>query len=223
MSLFPITQYDFPNVSEYDSDLRELIAMYKKLVSDYSFLVKDLTDLLTKYDELSNKYTEIQNAYSTLNTVVQNHIADSLARFGVIDDRILTLVNGLDNTNATIVTITDNLSTAINDLMTYVDSQDQEVIRGIRAEIQTEISDLQDQIDDLEFDLPPIYNPFRGIASQVAEFAKDVWQWLRYGAYTAAQFDSAANTAEQLDGYGATAIEWDTRGKIILLGTIDRW
>ena len=46
---------DFPHTTFYDSDLTELLEMYKKLIDDYKTLIISISDLEKKYETIDEK------------------------------------------------------------------------------------------------------------------------------------------------------------------------
>ena len=220
MGFFPVTNYDFPNVSNYDSDLRELLAMYGQLVKEYTSLVNGLDDLRSKYEEIERKYTAITRLYEQISAkmnALDSYTRGMLTNYG----------NALDAMREQIEIIQTQISDLNRDLFAeiaavrqYSDTKDAEVLRTLRAELSADVADLQAQIDALEFIIPPVFNPARGIVTELSTLISDWWYWLRYGGYTAAEWDADGFTAGAADALGHSAIEWDVNGKIYIYGGI---
>lgn len=51
MALYPITQYDFPNASVYDSDLREVLKITKEVYKEYNTMYTEFLRLEKQFDE----------------------------------------------------------------------------------------------------------------------------------------------------------------------------
>lgn len=51
MALYPITQYDFPNASVYDSDLREVLKITKEVYREYNTMYTEFSRLEKQFDE----------------------------------------------------------------------------------------------------------------------------------------------------------------------------
>lgn len=201
MALFPMTQYDIPNVSNYDSDLRELLAYYEKLVGDYSELVSGfnelsesqealvalVNDFMRNVDALVAEY--VGEALTPINTRVDN-LNDAVLRLHDQDQRILELMDTKDN--ALYMRVFELVSQNYGELILIT-------------------QDLQQQIDALSWELPYVFNPAAGYETSINEALMDLWDALRSGAYTAETWDRFGATASELDGVQQTALWWDTQ------------
>lgn len=90
--------FDFPHTHMYDSDLRELIAMYKKLVPAVEALESWRTEYEAEYAELKSFMDAIEagqfpdSMYEAMRTWLQNNAIDIIGEmvkmvfFGITDD-----------------------------------------------------------------------------------------------------------------------------------------
>lgn len=216
MGYYPETNYDFPNVSEYDGDLRELIAMYRTLVADYSMLTESQKHLNALYDELKKAQEKLNNVYNALKSDFDNYVKLNESEKAAISSRVDILDSDLRSTNSNIERIAANLAQQINAVKVYSDTQNEALEIRLANAIEQEAENLQNQINMLQFKLPDIFNPARGEKTDVQTVVNDFWYWLRYGGYTAQEFDDTELTCYELDGLNALAIEWDANGKILL-------
>ena len=201
MALFPMTQFDLPNVSNYDSDLRELLAYYEQLVKAYSSIVSNynelvesqaaltalVNDFMRNVDALVAEY--VGEALEPINGRVDN-LNDAVARLHAQDQRILELIDEKDS--ALYMRMLELVSDNFGQLLAIT-------------------QDLQNQIDALSWELPDVFNPAAGYETSINEAIMDLWDALRSGAYTAETWNRFGATASELDGVNQTALWWDTQ------------
>lgn len=214
MAQFPPTSYDFPNVSNYDGDLRELLAYVRQLSEDYAG-IKELaakmeeqyTHLITEFGELKG---EVEAFYEVVDATVDEKLAAAMIPYAA---EIARIDGRVDDTNAaleqlrTLVTNFYELST------TYTDGK----IASLSELFFAVTSDLQEQIDNLQWELPEVYNLVRGVKTDLVTLIYDVYDACRDNAITAYEFDVYGLTAAEFDALNFTALEFDTNAKARLI------
>ena len=72
------SNFEFPNTNFYDSDLRELISMYKKLVKEYDDILEQLNELKTNIGSIVDEYLDADlGAFKAeLLTIINNEITE---------------------------------------------------------------------------------------------------------------------------------------------------
>ena len=68
-----------------------------------------------------------------------------------------------------------------------------------------------------------VYNPVRGYNTGLQQAINDLYDFARYYALTAFQYDSLGLTATEYDNKGLTAIDYDQRGYILLGYPDENW
>lgn len=203
MALFPMTQYDFPNVSNYDSDLRELLKYNEQLVSAYSELVNGYEALDADFKALK---TYVDNFVRNVDALVQEYVGEAME----------PIYRRVDNIDASI----SQLQAADRQIIELMDQKDELLYMRLFAlisenfgELLAITQDLQQQIDALEWELPDVYNPAAGYETSISQALMDMWDALRSGAFTAQTWDQFGATASELDGLQQTALWWDTQSE----------
>ena len=203
MALFPITQFDFPNVSNYDSDLRELLHYYEQLVGAYNEIVSSVEELESSFEALQSSVNEFMRSVDQL---VQDYVDEATAP-------MWEELAGIDNT-------LDRLHQMDLQLVELMDQKDARIYNQLfqlisknTGDLLLITADLQQQIDDLEFTLPDVFNPAAGYDTSISQALMDMWDALRSGAYTAESWDTYGATASELDGLEQTALWWDTQSE----------
>lgn len=224
MALFPMTQFDFPNVSNYDSDLREIIAMCKTLVSDYNTLVDGLNDLHDDFNEVVREFDKVKADFASLVTLVNDFenqidakVAEAMSVWSTsFIERIEALTEYIHETDEEFRRLANemlaNFTTLVDAAKDYADLKDAELF----AHFTSEINDINQRIDDLVFELPNVYNITKGYETDLITCLYDIYDATRDHAYTARQFDTAGKTATELDALEITAFVWDTNGYDLL-------
>lgn len=229
MGFFPETNYDFPNVSEFDGDLRELIAMYEAVTRDYASIKKSVEDSREDYRQLTEKYNVMSNRYAKLLTDLSNMNMTLKEYMENTDNKLVKIIVDIENLTAsildfqeTLTRMTDNLTQEILAVKTYSDAKNTALKGEIEKYVESELTEIRQEISDLKFKLPDVFNPAQGKETSIQEVIMDYWYYLRDGGYTAQEFDDAGCTAAELDGFGATAIEWDAFGNRFIKMILDK-
>lgn len=215
MAFFPPTKYDFPNVSNYDGDLRELLRYVRELSEKYSGienLVEKLeaqyADVLTKFDALNKKVDDFEKEIdAAVKAGIDAAMVEYDAKIEAIKADIVAVNNALQALAETVTNFYD-LSKS------YTDTQ----IVSLSELAFAAINDLQEQIDNLQWTLPEVYNVVKGYKTDLVTLIYDVYDAGRVNALTAAEFDAMGLTATEFDGLNFTAYEFDTNAKARLIG-----
>jgi len=201
---------EFPHTDFYNSDLRELIAMYRQLVKDYNSIkaeideavetirnfdsiidakIKDaitgnLLAMQTQMDYFNRKVTELEVAFMELKSDTQDDINFILARIAELE-RMFTQEYS-------------NIRLEMNRLLeTFAEYK--ESIDGI---VQAKINDALEQIKESveKLDRLEVTNPFNGVRTDIQLVLNEICQYLVYGF---------GLTAQEYDGMELKAIEYD--------------
>lgn len=217
MALFPMTQFDFPNVSNYDSDLREIIQIVRTLIDEYNGIVESVNELTDGFAEIKEQFEEVERQFAELSELVNNFeteieekIAAGLAEYmATVNRRLAELKTYVDET---ITTTLNTFEQLVRNVYAYSDMKDAEII----AQFNVELADVNRRIDELIFELPDAYNITKGYDTDLITLIYDVYDACRDHAYTAQQFDTAGKTATELDGMNETAFNLDVNGYDLL-------
>ena len=213
MALFPMTQFDFPNCSAYDSDLRELLAMYEKLVAEYGLIIEALNTTHEEYESLLRDFAALKKEVDDFERVLDQKIDEGIA--GAME----SYIESVDLRIATINAKVDGLSDEIRAFSRIVDGIDFLIGAEVSAKIApilVEIAEINRRIDEIILELPDVYNIVRGYETELVTLVYDIYDATRDHAYTALQFDTSGRTASKLDNMEYNAITWDVNGYSIL-------
>ena len=221
MAYFPETNYDFPNVSNYDGDLRELLAYVKNLSNDYGRITELAEELERQYNALIADFNalkaEVENFRADIAEAVAEGVTAAMAAYEVqlnaINSRIDNVNVRVDGVNSRI----DQLQALIDDFTAIAKDYTDAKIYALSQLAFEAINDLQEQIDALQWELPDVYNITRGVNTDLVTLIYDVYDAARDSALTAYEFDILGLTAKQFDDLNFTAYEFDTHAKSRLI------
>lgn len=209
--------FEFPNASFYDSDLRELLAMYKKLVAEYDSILSTVEALNKKVDDLYN-YVDAQIA-----DAVKKALAEVNGKIEVINAKIATIegilmkqdenINNLKQYTDTRFTEERNIT---NSSIEAARKELETEIRQLTVDFSAELLELWEYVRDLSFTLPPIYNPVTGRYDAISKTVEDIWNVLRVHALTVARYSADALTVYEYKALMLTATEYAVEGRSII-------
>lgn len=209
--------FEFPNASFYDSDLRELLAMYKKLVAEYDSILSTVEALNKKVDDLYN-YVDAEIA-----DAVKKALAEVNAKIEVINVKIATIDGILAAQDEKINSLKQYTDTRFTEERNITNSSIEKTRKELETEIQkltidfsAELLELWDYVQDLSFTLPPIYNPVTGRHEAIPKTVEDIWDALRVHALTVARYSADALTVDEYKALMLTATEYATQGRSII-------
>ena len=172
-------------------------------------IIPKINENATITNELINKVEEVQEQLIEIKEYVDKYLKDVeeiKEQIIVINEAIKTLTNNLELTNNKIDQVHDELIAIIN--------QDYNILKNY---IDTEISIVNDRIDNIEIGEIEVYNPTNGLFQPLQEVINDLYQITNKDGLTASEFDALELTATEFDAYNITAYEFDSQGKIILV------
>lgn len=215
MALFPQTNYDFPNVGNYDGDLREILVFVRSLSNDY----KTMKDL---YERLMREFNLLNNEFKKLTQLVEQYkaeIDEDIARgidAAMVEYRgeLVAIKARLDGIELEQKKLRELVAEFTQICEQYTDVK----IAQLSELVFAVTSDLQAQIDDLRWHLPDVYNITNGLTTDLLTLVYDVYDVLRYDAITVDQFGALGLTAAQFDAKELTAIEFDVHGYDLVIG-----
>ncbi len=214
MAFFPPTKYDFPNVSNYDGDLRELIEYVRGLSEEYGEIVKLAEKMESQYQDLLVKIADVtalvENFEQQIDAAVKAGIDAAMVEY---DAKIVTINERIDATNEALAALSGTVSNFYELSTSYTDTK----VTALSELAFAAINYLQEQINELQWELPEVYNIVKGVKTDLVTLIYDVYDACRDNAMTAYDFDVYGLTAGEFDALNFTALEFDTSAKARLL------
>lgn len=207
----------YPYTDFHELNLDWILGQMKKLESDYAGLVAG-------YEQIEEDFKTLEGTVNNLLNIMEDEIKNAINTY--LPSAMAPYIQELNNGLAQIADLRDQMagwdaelqlirreySTADESLkIDYLNR-----IASLRFEMLQQIIRLDNRIDDLEFNLPEIYNLVKGYKTNIANVIYDVYDACRYFAYTALQYSNAGLTAQELDDLDREALELDLNGYVIL-------
>ena len=175
----------------------------------YLEMLGAITKELNETIEQVNANTEWINNYS-------GDLSDIQERLTQAEENIVTLTNNVNKNTEDIEQLRQDTIQMLNELNTYL----QNIINGnfnvLKNYIDSEVDDLQDQIDNINIGATIIYNPTTGIPGTVQDVINDLYALTNKDGITAGEFDLLELTCSGFEAYDMTAYEFDSQSKTIL-------
>lgn len=213
-NLYPYTDFHEANLDYLLTKYRQFDAQLGKLVTDFQQIERDFSSLSDEVNNLLNTMeAEIRRALASYVPSYVDAAIDPYIR--QINDALVeieTLRKQMASWDEELRLIRSEYSTADDNLQIDYIAR----IADLRFEMIQQIIRLDNRIDDIEFELPEIYNLVKGYKTNIAYVIYDVYDACRYMAYTAAQYANAGLTAQEFDDLQREALDLDLNGYLIL-------
>lgn len=190
--------------------------IYKAIPLAYDESLSYLEMLMGILNSLNETIEQVQSNTDWINNY-SGDLSDIQRAIEIINENITTLTTNVNKNTSDIITLRNDTINAINDLNTSL----RELITGnfntLKAYVDTQDSNLQDQIDNINIGAFTIYDPTTGTYNNVQTVVNNLYQLTNKDGLTASEFDTLDLTATAFDTYQITAYEFDSQGKIILV------
>lgn len=214
--------FEFPNTNFYNSDLRELIAMYKKLVAEYDTIKAEIDEVTKKIEEFTQYVDEI------IDEKINLKLKALTSRVTILEIEMKQVEEELDNVNLRV----DEIVKDIINLGIRIDQVRVELKTDI-AEVYIELGKYKESIDDIiqieinkliayidehvtKLDRLDVVNPITGEYENIQNVLDDIVDALLSGfGLTAKEYDDLELTALQYDKLVITAIQYSVRGYLL--------
>lgn len=228
-----------PTVFDQEIDYFTILSQLRGKINDTITLIDELesevTSMSSEFESIKSRLTAVETKLDTIEAELKAYIDEQLA--GVeerlddkleaykaqIDAEIIELIADLNRFKSEIESEITDFDTRLDQFNDYMINRFQELTNyvnsteeALRALLQVEIDDLQNQIDNLVFELPDIYNPVEGINTSIQQAVIDLYELAQSDAITAAEFDALEITAAEFDALEITARDFDLHAKSIL-------
>ena len=218
----------YPHTELQDLNLDWILAQVKGFKAD-------LGALQTQFDTMSVDFASIQSQFAILSDQVNNlmqTMQDEIERYcdsvipGKVDAAVAPYIVQLQDALAEVEalkTMITGVYDEINRLRAYSDQGDTNLkndymtrIAVLEYEMLLQITRVNARIDNIEFELPDIYNIVKGYETNIAYAIYDVYDACRYFALTALQYDLKGLTASEFDALNYGALDLDINGYKLL-------
>lgn len=224
--------WEFPHTNNYDSDLRELIRMYKQLSEDYVSIktqidkcVEDYGTVILENNQIKQRMDSIESKMSGIETQVNNRLNQFSKEINQsVDSKISEL-------NKSIASLISNVNGEITELTNYVTNQ----VTSIRKEVASNYSKnrnytdsklssleqymlsedkrIESLIDNIKVDQSELVSPIDGVQKTSQEVVNDLYYNLRNWVLRAMDYDNLKLTVDEYDSLNVSAWNYDNLSK----------
>ena len=140
--------FEFPNTNFYNSDLRELISMYKKLVEDYDSIKTMIEESVRDYDSLIMDNKEIHQRMEAIETAMRQLEKKIIAEVNAtVDAKVGSAVEYLKDENQKLIAEVTNYVNIINSEMAKLTEYVNNSINNIQLKLTSTTSVLKKYSD----------------------------------------------------------------------------
>lgn len=236
---FWFTNRGLPTVFDQEIDYFTILSQLRGKINETITLIDELesevTSMSSEFESIKSRLTAVETKLDTIEAELKAYIDEQLdgveerldekftAYKAEIDAEIVELIADLTRFKAEIESEITDFDTRLDQFNDYMINRFQELTNyvnsteeALRALLQVEIDDLQNQIDNLVFELPDIYNPVEGVDTSIQQAILDLYNLAQSDAITAQEFDALEITAQEFDALQITARDFDLHAKTIL-------
>lgn len=215
---------EYPYTDFHELNLDWVISTVKAMKDSVEGIELDNQSI---HEQLNTLASQLANYIQTMRGEIARQIAAADIP-GQIDSKLAPYLRDLNNALAEVERLRAEMDTW-DDQIRILRGEVEQADNNIRVDYNTKLADLEidmlfrlaiinERIDNIQFELPEIYNLVKGYKTNIAYVIYDVYDALRYFAYTALQFTNAGYTAQELDDMLQEALELDINGYPILYG-----
>lgn len=221
---------EFPNTNYYDSDLRQLLELYRKLTEEY----KELVDTINKTNAKLDRYQSEIPVY--VRTVVQKEIskfvADSVRRAELLQTQIDVLKKNIDVRFEKVYSTIDKEDVKIenyrkeyiktNEIYDRKLSEMRLIVLGSNSVNRQMVESAVDKLTKLVEEIPkstlPVFNPILVKQTTINDAISDLYNYgITREGFTALEWHNATHiTCQYFSDSEITALDFWTGGKPIL-------
>lgn len=228
---------EFPSTNTYDSDLKEILRLYRELSLKYDNFLTIVEELEKKWEQIDGKITEevekaTENIIAEVNGIVdalENKVnADIETTLKYVNDTVKTLNERMDRLNAAIENALAEVDKALEEIDGKIETEIGKYDKEIQSEINhmtdglwEEIRKLNERLENITKEYPPTINPITGLKEPLDIVLSEMWYWMRVYGITAFEYDSLGLTAKEYDNLRLTAIEYDYFAKLYLMNWLE--
>lgn len=183
--------------------------------------LKDFEQELASIEDYDPRISAVESAVTSINSslaTIRNSLTALNKRCNTLEDSIDDVKESINALYASVAMDiaaiqreVDSIRVQYTTLRAYIDVKDNSVLEESKNFTLQKIAALLNYFEDPG--IVYVVNPFTGEIQTIQQFIDTLAEYLRYGALTAAEYDSLNLTAEEYDAMQIKALEYDMFGK----------
>lgn len=207
--------------------INECIDVINSVSEDWDEMKQDFANLRTQVEELQSTVdgmkeelkeyidTNMEELSDNLVQMIENYMDEINRAMSDLSSSVDSRIINFENTvNAELIDMRNAMQSLSSTLTHYIDNK----VEILEIKHDADIAALNNRIDNIVFEYPPILNPTNGLYEDINKVIEDVYSLARTEAIDCTEFDNLVITCNSYDDREITANDFDVKGKTILMG-----
>lgn len=207
--------------------INECIDVINSVSEDWDEMKQDFANLRTQVEELQSTVdgmeeelkeyidTNMEELSDNLVQMIENYMDEINRAMSDLSSSVDSRITNFENTvNTELIDMRNAMQSLSSTLTHYIDNK----VEILEIKHDADIAALNDRIDNIIFEYPPILNPTNGLYEDINKVIEDVYSLARTEAIDCTEFDNLVITCNSYDDREITANDFDVKGKTILMG-----
>lgn len=193
---------------------------WDEMKQDFAALSAQVEELQSTVDGMEEELKEYVDAHmeelsDNLVQMIENYMDEINRAMSDLSSSVDTRINSFENTvNSQLIDIRNEMQSLSSTLTHYIDNK----VEILEIKHDADIAALNERIDNIIFEYPPILNPTNGLYEDINKVIEDVYSFARTEAINCTEFDNLVITCNSYDDREISANDFDVKGKTILMG-----
>lgn len=206
--------YEFPHSHNYDSDLRELIALVKGYRDDYERILSTIDKIVAEFDIIQEEFNALSNKVNEMYEYIDDEIKTTFAIYEAqMNIRLRKMQDEIDAAY-------DLIATILPAAKAYADAKDEIVKAELRNEMQTLLEIIFARLEEIEKEIEQLgliaTNPLTGYKEPVNIVIESIAESYKVHALTNNEYEDLDLTNTQYASYQLYDKQYIVEGKKLL-------
>lgn len=228
----------YPYTDFHELNLDWLLSTYQQIVDDINELLTWKANHIEEYEEAMRRLTAVENEIDTFEQQIEEQFAQLVADQQRAFDELIAQTNDeLDKLKREMRAemqrmlnefelLKSELHQELINIQFYLEQELIKIRSSVSANNEYIMKWVQNTLEDFIehfVHIFTVYNPVKGKRTGLQEAINDLYDFSRYYALTAFQYDTLGLTASEYDAYDLTALDYDQNGYILLGYPDENW
>lgn len=228
----------YPYTDFHELNLDWLLESYQEIIDNVQSLLNWRVSHTAEYEEAIRRLTAVENEIDTFEQRIEAEfarlqqeqqeafdklVADTQAELDALKAEMRAEMQAMKNE---FELLKKELHQELLNIKVFLNQEIARIYNAVEANNDYIIQYVEDTLQyfmDHFVHIFTVWNPVRGERTGLQTAINDLYDFARYYALTAFQYDSLGLTASEYDAYELTALEYDQRGYILLGYPDENW